>query len=76
MNFKVSMLDFSGNPVSSGFPRWQCVLRNRCLRPKILVLSFLFSRVNLAEESNVSLGFRNTFRGKVKLEENHDNSIS
>lgn len=46
VNFKASTLEFSGNSVSPGFPRWQCVLRNRCLRPKILVLSFLFSQVN------------------------------
>lgn len=70
------MLDFSANTVSSGFPRWQCVLRNGCLCLEMLFLPFSFSQVNLADECIISLGFRSTFRGKVELEENHDNCVS
>lgn len=70
------MLDFSANIVSSGFPRWQCVSRNGCLCLEKLLLPFFFSQVNLADECNISLGFRNTFREKAELEENRDSCIS
>lgn len=76
MNFQVSMLNFIAHTVSSGFPRWQCVLRNECLYLEMLFLPFLFLEVNLAVECNTRLEFRNAFRGKVELEENHDNCVS
>lgn len=60
------MPDFSTNSVSSGFPRWQCVLRNGCLCLEMLLLPVLLSQVNLADECNIRLGFRSIFTGKQK----------
>lgn len=64
------MLNFIANIVSSGFPRWQCVLRNECLSGNALLAIFIFGNY-FAVERNTSLGFTNAFRGKVELEENH-----
>lgn len=70
------MFDFTANTVSSGFPRWQCVLRNGCLCLEMLFLPVSFSQVNLADECSISLRFRNIFTGKAEMEKGHDKCVS